>query len=58
MAPRAQKAEAVIEPLGDRGRAEHAHPAGCQLERKRQPVEAEADARHVFGVLGVELEAR
>ena len=54
----AQQAEAVVEPLGDRCRAEHADASGGELECERQAVEAEADARDVLRVLVVELEAR
>ena len=57
-AARAQEAEPVVEPIGDRCSAEGAEAAGCQLERERQPVEAEADARDVLGVLVGEREAR
>ena len=54
----AQQAEAVVQPLGERRGAERAEPAGGELERERQPVEAEADARDVRRVLVVEREAR
>ncbi len=54
----AQQPEAVVQPLGERGRAERAEPPGGQLERERQAVEPEADARDVHRVLVVEREAR
>ena len=57
MAPRSQQPEAVVEPLRNRCRAEHADPSCGELECQRQSVEPEADARHVLRVLGVELEA-
>ena len=58
VAARSQQTEAVVEPLGDRRRAEHADTSRGELECERQPVEAEADARHVLRVLRVEREAR
>ena len=54
--PRAKQAEAIVEPRCDRRRGERADAAGCELEREREPIEPEADARDVFGVLGGELE--
>ena len=53
-----QEAEPVVESLGHVGRAERADPARGELERQRQPVEAEADPCHVRGIGLVELEAR
>ena len=58
MAPAAQEAEAVVEARADRRRAQRAEPRGRELERERQPVEAEADAGDVLRVLLVEREAR
>ena len=54
---RAQEAEAVVEPLGDRRRPEAPDAPGRQLDRERQPVEAEADPRDVGRVLLREGEA-
>ena len=54
----AKQSEAVVQPLGQRGRAESADAAGGELERERQPVEPEADAGDVHRVLVVEHEAR
>ena len=54
----AQHAEAVVEPLRDRRRAERAQARRRELERERQAVEAEADARDVRRVALVEREAR
>ena len=57
-ASRTKKTEPVVEPLRDRRRAEGSDPAGCELERERQPVEAKADSRDVVRVLLVEREPR
>ncbi len=54
---RAEQAEAVVEPLGDRRRAERSQPARGELERERQAVEPEADAGDVRRVLLVEHES-
>ena len=54
----AEEPEAVVEPLGHRRGAERAEPPGGELDRERQAVEAEADARDVRRVLLVERESR
>ena len=54
----AEEPEAVVEPLGHRSGPERAEPAGGELERERQAVEPEADARDVRRVLLVERESR
>ena len=56
VAPVAEDPEAVVESLRDRRDAERAEPARRELERKRQPVEAKADACDVLRHLIVELE--
>ncbi len=58
VAPVAEDPEPVVEPLRDRRRAQSPEPARCELERERQPVEAEADARDVLGHVLVEREPR
>src|SRR4051812_24450821 len=55
--PGPQNAEAVVQPLRDRRGTERSETSGGELGRKREPVEAEADARDVHGVLLVEREA-
>ena len=57
-ASRTKKTEPVVEPLRDRRRAEGSDPAGRELERKRQAIEAKADSRDVVRVLTVEHEPR
>jgi len=52
----AEHAEAVAEPLRDRGRPQRAEPTGGELDCERQPIEPEADPGHVGGVVGVERE--
>ena len=56
MAALAEQAEAVVEARGDAAGIERADTAGGELERERQAVEAEADARDVRGVRIVERE--
>ncbi len=51
VAPAAEHAEAIVEPLGDRRRAQRSDAARGELERERQAVEAEADAGDVHRVL-------
>ena len=46
----AEHREALVEPLGDRGRRQRAQAAGGELEREREPAEPPADRRHVAGV--------
>ena len=52
----AQDPEAVVEPLRDRRRAQRAESTRGELERERQAVESQADARDILGDVLVELE--
>ncbi len=54
--PGPKKTEAVVEPGRNRGGGQRPDPTRGELERKREPVEPEADARHVVGVLVGQLE--
>src|SRR5262249_10840646 len=54
---RPQEPEAVVEPGGDRRRRERTDTTRRELERKREPVEPEADPRDVVRVLVGHLEA-
>ena len=56
MAAVAKDPEPVVEPLRDRRGAQRSEPAGGELERERQPVEAKADAGDVLGDVLVERE--
>ena len=56
VAPVAEDPEAVVESFRDRRDTQRSEPARRELERKRQPVEAKADACHVLRHLIVELE--
>src|SRR5262249_1022108 len=49
--------EAVVEPLRNHGRAERTEPAGGELERERQALEADGDPGHVRRVDIVENES-
>src|SRR4029077_3362184 len=58
MAAAAQQTEPVVEPGGDRRRAQRSEPGSCELEGEWEPVKAKTDPGDVLGVLLVELEAR
>ena len=56
-ASRPQQPEAVIQTVGERAAPEAAEARRRELDRERQAVETEADARHVASVLLVQREA-
>ena len=53
-----EDAEAIVEPLRDRRRTEHSQPAGGELERQRQAIEAQANAGDVGRILIVDGKTR